>query len=167
MSIRAMIVMRAIAGAAAFGAMPALAGDEAEAVRLAMREALREHAPMPSRPPALPDRTAPALPRTQVAATKAEAERYAHARALTDARRHAEVMRAEAANQAAMKSMMTGSALGGGQYGCDHQLPADMMKSRGVMAGGEMMSPRGGGGGGEMPGGMQLNGSQPTAGTSH
>ena len=166
MKIRAIIVVRAIAGAAALGATPALAGDEADAVRLAMREAMREQAPMPSRPPMLPDRTAAALPRTQVAATKTEAERYAHARALKDGTNHADVMRAEAANHAAMRPMMSGSAFGGSQYGCDNQLPADMMKSRGTMPGGGMMTPGSAGpGSGGMPGGMQLSSPQAAAST--
>lgn len=157
MRIRASIVVHAIAGAAALAATPALGGDELDAVRMAMRQAMRQQAPSPTRPPMLPDRTASALPRTQVAATNAEAERYAHARALTDGMKHAEVMRAEAANQVAMKTMMGGATSGGNQYGCDSQLPADMMKSRGVMAGGGMMSPAGGAGGapaGGMSGGM-------------
>lgn len=42
---------------------------------------------------------------------------------------------------AAMRPMMSGSAFGGGQYGRDNQLPADMMKSRGTMPGGGMMNP--------------------------
>ncbi len=94
----------------------------------------------------MPDRMAPALPRTQVARRAAEADRAAR----EHAPRNATMARTAAANQAAMKSMMGGSQ-SGGQDGCDGQLPADMMKSRGTMAGGGMMPGTTGGGGG-MPG---------------
>jgi hypothetical protein len=125
-------------------------GDEvAQNVREAMRTAMLEQAPLLSGPASLPDRMAPAMPRTQVARTRAEADRAAREHAMMNAT----AAHAQAANQAAMKSMMSGSQSGSGQYGCDNQLPADMMKSRGTMPGGGMMPGTTGGGGGGTPGG--------------
>ena len=147
---------RAVIGALAlFAALPGRGDELAQNVREAMRSAMLEQAPLPSGPASLPDRMAPAMPRTQLARTRAEADRAARAHAMRDAA----AAHADAANQAAMKSMMSGSRSGSGQYGCDNQLPADMMKSRGTRAGGGMMpGPSGGGGGGSpgrgMPGGM-------------
>ncbi len=142
---------RNVIAAMAVLAAPPVHGDEvAQHVREAMRTAMLEQAPLPSGPASLPDRMAPALPRTQVAKTKAEADRAAHEHATRNA---AVAAHAGAANQAAMKSMMSGSR--GGMYGSDDQLPADMMKSRGTMPGGGMMPGTNGGGapGGGMPGG--------------
>lgn len=136
-----------IAATAVLAALPVRGDEVAQDVREAMRTAMLEQAPLPSGPASLPDRMAPPLPRTQVARTRAEADRTAREHA---ARNAAGAAHAEAADQAAMKSMMSGSR--GGQYGCDEQLPADMMKSRGTMPGGGMMPGTNGGGG--MPGGM-------------
>jgi hypothetical protein len=137
-----------IAAIAVFAALPVRGDEVAQNVREAMRTAMLEQAPLPSGPAALPDRMAPALPRTQVAKRSVEADRAAREHAA----RNAGMARAEAANHAAMKSMMSGSQ-SAGQYGCDKQLPADMMKSRGTMPGGGMMPGTNGGGGGGMPGG--------------
>jgi hypothetical protein len=164
-----MIWKGVIAALAALAAIPAFGDELAQNVRDAMRVALFEHAPLPSGPASLPDRMAPAMPWTQVAArTKAEADRAAR----EHARRNAAKAHAEAANHAAMRPMMSGSHSGTGQYGCDNQLPADMMKSRGTMAGGGMMpgGTSGGNGvpGGGMPGGGMLVGpsSSPTSAPS-
>ena len=154
MNWRSIIVAMAV-----FAALPARGDEVAQNVREAMRTAMLEQAPLLSGPASLPDRMAPALPRTQLAKTKADADRAAREHAVRNA---AAVAHAEAANQAAMKSMMSGSQSSGGQYGCDNQLPADMMKSRGTMPGGGMMPGSNGGGGtpgggmpgGGMPGGM-------------
>ncbi len=144
-----------IAAVSVLAALPVRGDEVAQNVREAMRAAMLEQAPLPSGPASLPDRMAPALQRTQFARAKAEADRAARAHA---ARNAAAAARAEAANQAAMKSMMSGSRSGSGQYGCDNQLPADMMKSRGTLPGGGMMPGTSGGGGGMpgggMPGGM-------------
>ena len=145
----------AIAAAAALSAMraiPALADELAMNAREAMREAMREQAPLPSGPATLPDRVAPVVPRTQLA-TKAEADRAAR----EHAGKNAAAAHAETANRAAMRPMMGDLRHGGGQAGCDTQLPADMMKSRGTMPGGGMMPGGAGGGqGGKPGGGMQL-----------
>lgn len=148
-----------IAAMAVFAALPVRGDEVAQNVREAMRTAMLEQAPLLSGPASLPDRMAPGMPRTQLARTKAEADRTAREHAARDATAAAH---AQAANQAAMKSMMSGSRSGNGQYGCDDQLPADMMKSRGTMPGGGMMpgtsgaggTPGGGMPGGGMPGGM-------------
>ena len=145
----------AIAAAAALSAMramPALADELAMNAREAMREAMREQAPMASGPATLPDRMAPALPRARLA-TKAEAHRAAR----EHAGKNAAAAHADAANRAAMRPMMGDMQHGNGQAGCDSQLPADMMKSRGTMPGGGMMPGGGDGGqGGKSGGGMQL-----------
>ena len=137
-----------------FAALPVRGDDAAQNVRETMRTAMLEQAPLLSGPASLPDRMAPAMPRTQVAKNRAEADRAAREHAHVDAA----MAHADAANHAAMKSMMSGSQSGAGQYGCDNQLPADMMKSRGTMPGGGMMPGTNGGGGGTpgggMPGGM-------------
>ena len=144
-----------IAATAVFAAQPVRGDEVAQNVREAMRTAMLEQAPLPSGEAALPDRMAPAMPRTQVAKSRAEADRAARERAMRNA---AAAAHEEAANHAATKSMMSGSQSGSGQYGCDSQLPADMMKSRGTMPGGGMMPGTNGGGtpGGGMPG--MLNG---------
>ncbi len=151
-----------IAAAAVLAAMPGFGDELAQNVRDAMRAALLEQAPLPSGPATLPDRMAPAMPRTQVARSKAEADRAAREHAV----RNANAARAEAANHAALRPMMSGSQSGGGSYGCDNQLPADMMKSRGTMPGGGMM-PGGTNGGGTpgsgMPAGGMLVGPSPTS----
>ncbi len=145
----------AIAAAAALSAMramPALADELAMNAREAMREAMREQAPLPSGPATLPDRMAPVVPRAQLA-TKAEANRAAR----EHARKNAAAARDEVANRAAMRPMMGDMKHGSGQAGCDKQLPADMMKSRGTMPGGGMMPGGGDGGqGGKSGGGMQF-----------
>ena len=144
-----------IAAMAVFAALPVRGDEIAQNVREAMRTAMLEQAPLPSGAASLPDRMAPLLPRTQFARTKAEADRAAREHAVRNA---AAAAHAEAANHAATKSMMSGSQSGNGQYGCDSQLPADMMKSRGTMPGGGMMPGTNGGStpGGGMPG--MLNG---------
>jgi hypothetical protein len=143
-----------ITAVVALAALPVRGDEVAQNVREAMRAAMLEQAPMLSGAAALPDRMAPAMPRTQVAKTRAEADRAAR----DHAPRNAAAAHSEAANQAAMKSMMNGSRSGTGQYGCDNQLPADMMKSRGTKPGGGMMPGTNGGGGmpgGGMPGALQ------------
>jgi len=148
----------AIAAAAALAATSAFADGAAQDVRDAMRAAMLEHAPLPSGPAALPDRTAPVMPRVQLARSKADADRAARAHA----GRNAAAAHAEAANHAAMRSMMmSGSRSGGGGYGCDNQPPADMMKSRGMMPGGGTMpghSSGDGSGGGNGDGGPSGSG---------
>jgi len=145
--------VRLVTAAAVLVASAASAQDLAEAARRAMLEALREHAPSPTHPPMLPDRAMPGegIPHTQAAATKSAADRAARAHAAKDGAQHGDRMRTDAANGAAMGAMMDAS-----MNGCDAQRPADMMKSRGMMPGGEMMGPGGGTtgspGGGQMPG---------------
>lgn len=138
----------AIAAAAALAAVPAFADGVRQDVRDAMRAAMLEHAPLPSGPATLPDRTAPVMPRAQLARSRAEADRAARAHA----GRNAAQAHADAANHAAMRSMMSGSRSGEGEYGCDSQHAADMMKSRGHMPGGDMVpGHESGGDGGGMP----------------
>jgi hypothetical protein len=133
-------------------ASAASAQDVAEAARQAMRHALRDQAPSPTHAPLLPDRAMPGdpNPRMHMAAAKRSADRAARAHAAKNGTRHADSMRSDAANRAAMDAMMDGST-----SGCDAQRAADMMKSRGMMPGGGMMGPRGPGDSppGGMPGG--------------
>jgi hypothetical protein len=139
------------AAVAALTAIPAFA-DQVQEVRDAMRAALIEHAPRPGEPASLPGGAAPVVRGTQMASADADAERAARERASKDAT----AARADVANRGAMR-MLGGSQARAGQYGCDDPLPADMMKSRGKMAGGGTMSGGtggggSGGGGGGMPG---------------
>ncbi len=149
-----MRLLHAIAVALVVASAPTFAEDASEAANRLMREALLERAPLPSRAPALPDRAAPggAITRQHLAT---DAERAARGRADGDARRSAEEMRTEAAHRAAMAPLMNGCMPAGGASGCAGSMPADMMKSRGMMPGGETMPGGGGhgGGGGGMPGG--------------
>jgi hypothetical protein len=142
----------AISAVAILAALPVRGDEVAQNVRETMRTAMLEQAPLPSGRAALPDRLAPAIPRTQLARTRAEAGRAAREHAM----RNAAAAHAEAANQAAMSSMRSASRSGGGPYGCDEQLPADMMKSRGTMPGGGAMPGMNTGGG--TPGGAPGNG---------
>jgi len=127
--------IKAILAATLLASGPAVADDPVDAAHRSMDAAMREHAPMPSHVPALPDRTVPARRvQDQQHATRRDADRAAQSRATADAHRRAREMRSDAANRAAMGAMMKGTA--GGVGGDDMLAPADMMKSRGMMPGG-------------------------------
>jgi hypothetical protein len=127
-------------------------GDDASVAKHAMRAAMLERAPVPSQVPALPDRASPALlHRDHVTARAGDARRAAHAHAVRGAGRAADAVKAEVANRGAMGSMRTSHLSGSGCSGASVNAPADMMKSRGRMAGGGMM-PGGAAGSGGMEG---------------
>lgn len=141
----------------ALAALPAVADDATATAHRMMREALLEHAPIPTRPPVLPDRTAPgaSIAPQHLAGMRRDAEQAARHRAAMDARA-VESNRPDAARHSDMGAMMNGCTSGGTRAGCSGPMPADMMKSRGVMPGGGMMTggaTTGGTSGGGMPGG--------------
>lgn len=124
-----MPVLHLLLLAAALAAPPAL--DPVSAARVAMREALREAAPLPSGRPALPEGALPAGQLTDAArAVSRDAERMATERA----QKSASEMR-----QGAMGGAMHGGAaepMRGDRQGGDPSSPAELMRSRGMMPGG-------------------------------
>lgn len=143
--------------AVTLAASPALGDDVAAANRI-MRDALLEHAPVPSQAPVLPDRATPgALTREHLA--ESEAERAAHRHAEKDAATAA-MARHEMANRAATVPMMNSCSATNSADACAGGMPADMMKSRGMMPGGMMP------GGGMMDGGTSGGGTQGGGGLS-
>lgn len=155
--------LRPIAAALALAASPARSDDAAATANRVMREALLERAPLPTRPPALPDRSVPgSLVKEHVAEANTDAERTARQRAARHAVNESDAQRIEAANRAAMAPMMKGCMGAGAATGCADPMPADMMKSRGTMPGGAPM-PGGMSGG---PGGMPAGGGMPRDTTS-
>ncbi len=126
------------ASARADGATP----GAAEAARVAVRQALLERLPVPSSPPALPDRAlAPALPGSRASTSASEeAERAARARAGGAVPSQARGKRADGTQRGAGEpgdGMMGGSMTDHG----GHMDPAEMMKSRGMMPGSPMQQP--------------------------
>ena len=151
----------AIAAVLVVASPPALGDDATAVASRVMREALLERAPLPSTPPMLPGRATPsALTREQMAGGNVEAERAARRRAEKDAAVVGGV-KPEGPNRGGMTPTMSGCSSTGSMNGCAEMMPADMMKSRGMMPGGGMM-PSGGGmmpsGGGMMPSGGTSSG---------
>ena len=115
---------------------PSARGDDVTTASHIMRAALAEHAPIPSQPPAFPDRTTPgALLRNHLAANKAEADRAARRLIVKDAST-AEATKSGIDNRAAMAQMMRGCSTPESADLCAGTLAADMMKSRGMIPGG-------------------------------
>ena len=108
------------------------------AVREVVREALREAAPLPSRPPALPEGALPSGQMTDAArAMKRDAERMAIEHAKKDAGQARQDARGGATHRGDMGETMHGDRQGG-DPSCD---PAEMMRSRGTMPGGDHTMP--------------------------
>jgi hypothetical protein len=151
-------------------------GDDVSVAKHAMRAAMLERAPVPSQVPALPDRASPGLlHREQVTARAGDARRAAHGHAVRGAGREVDAVKADAANRAAMGSTRRDHLPASGCSDASVNAPADMMKSRGRMAGGGAMAgaaagPGGMGGGGMggagMPGGGTSSGGA-AGGTAH
>jgi len=112
-------------------------GDPA-AVRAAMREALREAAPLPSARPVLPEGALPAAQMTDARRImKRDAERMAIEHAKKGASQARHDARGEGTRRGNADEMMHGDREGG-DPSCD---PAEMMRSRGTMPGGDHTMP--------------------------
>src|SRR6266568_40926 len=112
-------------------------GDPA-AVRAAMREALREAAPLPSARPVLPEGALPAAQMTDARRTmKRDAERMAIEHAKKGASQARHDARGEGTRRGNADETMHGDREGG-DPSCD---PAEMMRSRGTMPGGDHTMP--------------------------
>ncbi|GEJ59125.1 hypothetical protein [Anaeromyxobacter diazotrophicus] len=123
-----MPVLHVLFLAAALAAPPDL--DPAGAARVAMREALREAAPLPSGRPALPEG---ALPAGQLTDASRASNREVERMAMEHAEKSAGAMR-----QGGMGSMRGGGAgdsMRGDRQAGEPSSPAEMMRSRGMMPG--------------------------------